>query len=280
MRTQNWIGAFAAAAAVVMAAIPAQAFDESKYPDFAGQWKRPPGIANQWDISKPVGRAQNPPLTPEYQAIYEAGLRDQAEGGQGNDPTGICIPDGMPRAMNVIFPMEIVIQPRSHPHHDRVSDHAAPHLHRRPQLPGRTSSRPTWATRSASGSTRITTVATTCSRWRHVCSRGRAPSIRAAHRCTRTTRPSSRSASTSTRTIRTSCTTTSPPSINALTHPWTVNKRYVRVRNPIYVEAICSEGNDHLKHRQGEDYMLSADGFIMPAKKNQVPPDLRYFNQK
>ena len=41
---------------------------------------------------------------------------------------------------------------------------------------------------------------------------------------------------------------------NALTRPWTVNKRYVRVRNPIYVEAICSEGNDHLKI-QGEDYM-------------------------
>jgi hypothetical protein len=23
--------------------------------------------------------------------------------------------------------------------------------------------------------------------------------------------------------------------------------------------------------------MLSADGFLMPAKKGQVPPDLRYF---
>ena len=37
---------------------------------------------------------------------------DQAEGGQGTDPTFICIPDGMPRAMNVIFPMEIVITPK------------------------------------------------------------------------------------------------------------------------------------------------------------------------
>ena len=61
---------------------------------------------------------------------------------------------------------------------------------------------------------------------------------------------------------------------HALTRPWTVNKRYVRVRNPIWVEAICSEGNDHLKI-QGEDYMLSADGYIMPAKKNQAPPDLQ-----
>jgi len=25
--------------------------------------------------------------------------------------------------------------------------------------------------------------------------------------------------------------------------------------------------------------MLSADGYLMPAKKNQQPPDLRYFSQ-
>jgi hypothetical protein len=29
----------------------------------------------------------------------------------------------------------------------------------------------------------------------------------------------------------------------------------------------------------GENYMLSADGYLMPTKKNQPPPDLRYFNQ-
>jgi hypothetical protein len=25
--------------------------------------------------------------------------------------------------------------------------------------------------------------------------------------------------------------------------------------------------------------MMSADGYLMPAKKDQPPPDLRYFNQ-
>ena len=69
-----------------------------------------PGVGNQWDTSKPPRQGQAP-LTPEYQAIYEANLKDQAAGGQGTDPTYTCIPDGMPRAMNVIFPMEIVIQP-------------------------------------------------------------------------------------------------------------------------------------------------------------------------
>jgi hypothetical protein len=28
-----------------------------------------------------------------------------------------------------------------------------------------------------------------------------------------------------------------------------------------------------------ENYFLSADGHLMPAKKDQPPPDLRYFNK-
>jgi len=28
-----------------------------------------------------------------------------------------------------------------------------------------------------------------------------------------------------------------------------------------------------------EIYFLSGDGFLMPAKKDQPPPDLRYFKQ-
>ena len=32
--------------------------------------------------------------------------------------------------------------------------------------------------------------------------------------------------------------------------------------------------------RIGNDaYFLSADGLLMPTRKNQPPPDLRYFNQ-
>jgi hypothetical protein len=34
----------------------------------------------------------------------------------------------------------------------------------------------------------------------------------------------------------------------------------------VWVEAICSEQNDHLKLGG-----VSADGFIMPAKKGQAP---------
>ena len=106
---RGFLGSIALALAVI-ATPGAQAFDASKYPDWAGQWRRPAGVGNQWNTGRPPRQGQAP-LTPEYQAIYEENLRDQAAGGQGTDPTFTCIPDGMPRAMNVIFPMEIIIQP-------------------------------------------------------------------------------------------------------------------------------------------------------------------------
>src|SRR6202163_2159282 len=100
------------AAAAMTISVAAQAYDEQKYPDWAGQWRRPPGVNNQWEPTRPRGR-EGAPLIPEYQAIFEANLKDQDEGGQGTDPTYQCIPDGMPRAMNVIFPMEVIIQPNT-----------------------------------------------------------------------------------------------------------------------------------------------------------------------
>jgi hypothetical protein len=107
---RSWVIAVALAASCAGVS-SAQAFDESKYPDWAGEWRL--GPPTKWDPSKPPGRGQEAPLTAEYQAIFEANLADQAAGGQGTDPTYICIPDGMPRAMNVVFPMEIVITPKT-----------------------------------------------------------------------------------------------------------------------------------------------------------------------
>ena len=52
VRAANLIGAFTVA--VVLCAAPsARAWDETKYPNFGGQWKRPPGIGNQFDQTKP-----------------------------------------------------------------------------------------------------------------------------------------------------------------------------------------------------------------------------------
>ena len=65
---------------------------------------------------------------------------------------------------------------------------------------------------------------------------------------------------------------------NALTRPWTVTRSYRRERNPKWVEYVCSEDNHHVVIGN-EDYLVSGDGFLMPVKKGQKPPDLRYFDQ-
>src|SRR5262249_34103908 len=87
----------------------AQAFDETKYPDLKGQWQRR-GSA-QWDPAKPAGRAQQPPLTPEYQAIWDGALAELAEGRQSYNVQALCLPSGLPRMMIAYEPMEVIVRP-------------------------------------------------------------------------------------------------------------------------------------------------------------------------
>ena len=110
MLYRNSIGAAVLAAVFVTAIADVRAQDEMRYPDWSGQWLRTDGI--QWDPTKPLGRGQQAPLTPEYQAIFEASLADQAVGGAGNDARYSCFPVGMPRLMSVIFPMEFILSPK------------------------------------------------------------------------------------------------------------------------------------------------------------------------
>jgi hypothetical protein len=67
---------------------------------------------------------------------------------------------------------------------------------------------------------------------------------------------------------------------HALTRPWTVNKRYRRdpAPRPDWPEYVCGEENLHIQVGK-ENYFVSGDGYLMPARKNQAPPDLRYFRQ-
>src|SRR5580704_11101157 len=64
------------------------AADDMKYPDWKGKWERfvVRGLPGQpsHDQTKPWGRGQQAPLTPEYQAVLEASIADQANGGLGN----------------------------------------------------------------------------------------------------------------------------------------------------------------------------------------------------
>jgi len=65
---------------------------------------------------------------------------------------------------------------------------------------------------------------------------------------------------------------------HALTKPFTANKKYERVKDPqpVWLEASCADGNHHVLLGK-ENYYVSEDGFLMPTKKGQKPPDLKYF---
>jgi hypothetical protein len=66
---------------------------------------------------------------------------------------------------------------------------------------------------------------------------------------------------------------------HALTRPWVVDRTFLRVqsKDPIWFgHSICGEGNAHVGIGD-QVYYLSGDGLLMPAMKDQPPPDLRYF---
>jgi hypothetical protein len=102
--------------AVSIAAADAQILDYSKYPDLKGQWERyaVPGVGGQpsFDQTKPWGKGQQAPLTPEYQSMHDASLADQAAGGLGGDlDHARCGAEGMPFMMVAFRPLEFVISP-------------------------------------------------------------------------------------------------------------------------------------------------------------------------
>ena len=103
------IGTFALLAALALTIASAAAQDLSKYPEWSGIWRGDHGF--QWDPTKRPGLAQQAPLTPEYQKIFEDSLRGQEEGSQGNNVRFTCMPSGMPRTMTVLFQIEFVITP-------------------------------------------------------------------------------------------------------------------------------------------------------------------------
>ena len=63
-----------------------------------------------------------------------------------------------------------------------------------------------------------------------------------------------------------------------LKRPWSSDRRYDRVAKTVvqWPENWCQEGNTNVVIGK-ENYWLRADGILMPAKKDQTGPDLRYF---
>ena len=99
--------AVALATALLATPVTAQVVDYGKYPNFNGAWDRV-GPPNNW---RPLGGP--PPLTPEYQKVYDKSVADQVAGRPGNWPSTYCVPEGMPALMNVYNPLEFVITPET-----------------------------------------------------------------------------------------------------------------------------------------------------------------------
>ena len=279
MRYRSLVIMVALAAAVSATMTGARAFDESRYPQWKGEWRRVPvaGLKGQpsHDPNKSEGLAQQAPLTPEYQAILAASIADQAAGGPGNDPTYTCLAPGMPRVMIVYDPMEIIITPKTthmlmgHIHDSRriFTDGRDWPADADPTFQGYSIGR--WVDTKQDGRFDELLIETRQFKGPRVFDSTGLP----LHEDNQTIiRERIFQDTADADVIHDEITTID----HALTRPWTVVKNYIRVRNPIWVEAVCSEENDHIKIGD-ETYMRSGDGRLMPAKKGQQPPDLRYF---
>jgi hypothetical protein len=271
------IGAAALVAALMTAICGAAAFDETKYPDWSGQWKRPRGLATQWDQGKPAGLEQQAPLTPEYQARLEASIADQAAGGQGLDTRYKCMTNGMPRVMAAIFPLEFVILPNI----TYVNFEAF--MPRRIYTDGRgfpTDEEPSF-------------MGYSIGKWLDTDNDGRFDTLEVETRSfkgPRTVEFSGIPLHDDNETVvkeRISLDKADPETMHnlitiidhAFTQPWTVDKRYSRVRKVMWYEDNCNENNHHIVIGS-ENYFVSGDGYLMPTRKNQAAPDPRYFKQK
>lgn len=276
------VRSLAVAALAVLLVTSAEAFDGAKYPDWSGQWTRGGGGNPRFDTSKPRGLEQLAPLTPEFQKLYEASLADQAEGGQGNHTVFRCLAWGMPAMMNGYGTgIEFVILPDTT--YMMVDD-------------GNDSVRRIFTDgRVFPDDFEPTFVGYSIGKWVDADGDGKFDVLEVETRLLKGPRvydntglmlhPDNNSiineriylSKTDSKVLVDEITVTD----SALTRPWKVTKAYKRDPSPqpYWREDVCAEGNDHV-FIAGENYMRSADGHLMPTKKGQRPPDLRYFQAK
>ncbi len=279
------MGLFALLAASVAAIGSAKAFDDAAYPDLRGQWTRmtAPGVRGQpdFDPSKSAGRPQEAPLTPEYQTIFEANLADQDAGGFGNTGGWHCAAWGLPAMMNVYQPMEIVVMPETT--YILTSD---AHLSQRriftdgrdwpaeiePAYQGGMSLG-RWLDTDGDGRYDTLEIETRGFKGPRVYGSSGIP----LHADNQTIVKERLYLDKSDRNILHNEITVID---HALTRPWTALKNYRRSTSPrpVWTEYVCAAGQSHVQVGK-ENYFLSGDGLLMPAKKDQGPPDLRYFKQ-
>jgi hypothetical protein len=283
MPCRSLLGAIVLAALSVSTA-SGQIVDYSKYPDLKGQWNRfaVPGLFGQpsFDQSKPWGFGQEAPLTPEYKAILEASVADQATGGLGNGVDHVrCSAAGMPFMMVAFRPLEFIVMPDTtyiliadyDPLRRIFTDGRDWPKEIEPTFQGYSIGK--WVDEDGDGRFDVLEVETRGFKGPRVYDITGLP----LHRDNQSIFKE-----------RIYLDKADPNLLHdeitvidhALTRPWTVDKKYVREADPRadWPESICPEYNAQIFIGK-DNYYLSADGFLMPAKKGQAPPDLRYFNQ-
>jgi hypothetical protein len=243
------------------------------YPQFEGSW-RSAVVGDAWDPSKPAGLAQQAPLTAEYQAIFEASLKDQAAGGHGNDRHSACVLDGMPRIMSLTAPMEILIQPQltfmvfqeaftRRIHTDRAPMPAS----EMPAFQGYSIGK--WVDPDRDGRFEALEIETQNFKGPRVMDSTGLPLARdnmtMVHERLYLDRNDPELLHDEITTID-----------HAFTRPWTVTKTYQRERHPHWTEYNCQPPKGTLFIGLDE-YRVTPDGRLEPLYRGQRPPDLRYF---
>jgi hypothetical protein len=284
MRYRSSATAFALTAALMTAIGGARAADDAKYPDWSGQWTviRTPGLEGQtvkFDPTKPWGPGQQAPLTMEYQKVLEDSMADQAKGGIGNYPSATCRPGGMPRMMSegqfeyVVTPeTTYVLLATNEDHYRRIfTDGRDWPAVIEPTYQGYSIGK--WIDEDGDGRYEVLEAETRGFKGPRAYDGTGLPlhfdnqSVFKERFYLDRTNPSI---------LHDEITVID----HALTRPWTVDKTYRRNPNPRpnWTEYYCAEGNNQVVLGK-ENYFLSGDGLLMPARKDQAPPDLRYFKQ-
>ena len=276
---QGFLGVLALGAALLAGGGLARAFDDAQSPDLSGAWERTEQAAPRFDPSKPRGLAQQAPLTPEFQKKYEASLADQAAGGQGDHTVYRCLAWGMPAMMNGYAMIEFIVRPDTT--YMLIDD-------------GNDSFRRIFTDgRSFPPDAEPAFVGYSIGKWRDTTGSGKFDMLEVETRNFNGPRvydntglmldPDNESVIREKIYLDKKDANRLHDEItvedHALTRPWTVMKTYKRNPTPVqWREDVCVENNPHVGIG-GDTYMLSADGYLMPVKKGQKPPDLRYFNQ-
>jgi hypothetical protein len=269
------LGVALTVAALCTASAGARCDNLPQFPAWKGQWVRI-GAGGLYDPTKPPGRGQQPPLTPEYQALWEAHIAEGRAGGQYYNPQVRCMPSGMPRMMVVYEPMEVIMLPEATYIHITFNNEF-----RRIYTDGRS-----WPEKEEPSFTGYS-----IGRWIDENGDGRYDVLEAETRNFKGPRifePSGIPLHKDNATIvkerifldkadanilRDEITTID----NALTRPWTVTRSYRRAaKNAPITEHSCGENNEYV-FIEGQTYQIGIDGKLTPTRRDQPPPDLGHF---